>query len=141
MYINADNLYFRKVIKQLNTEDVVLPEINNTQKQDGASSERGPGNEVFLEQTYIMLILSIRFITYFFVSRMYWMISTRKIVQIGRTKSTAYRWLMCKKSMILEMMVMMMILGMFLIGTDSANVLRYEHGQPTFSNHSNTNIY
>jgi hypothetical protein len=50
---------------------------------------------------------------------MYWMISTRrKIVQIGRTKSTADRWLMWKKSMILEMVVMMMmILGMFLIGT------------------------
>ncbi|XP_066350955.1 transcription factor TFIIIB component B''-like isoform X2 [Miscanthus floridulus] len=43
---SGDNLYFKKVIKQLNIEDVVLPEINNTQKQDGASSERGPGNEV-----------------------------------------------------------------------------------------------
>jgi transcription factor TFIIIB component B'' len=51
-------LYFKKVIKQLNIEDVVLPEINNAQKQDGTSSERGPGNEVFLEHTYIMLSLS-----------------------------------------------------------------------------------
>lgn len=46
---SGDNLYFKKVIKQLNIEDVVLPEINNTQKQDGASSERGPGNENVLD--------------------------------------------------------------------------------------------
>jgi transcription factor TFIIIB component B'' len=48
----ADNLYFKKVIKQLNIEDVVLPDIKSTQKQDGASSERGPGNEVFLEDIH-----------------------------------------------------------------------------------------
>jgi hypothetical protein len=77
---------------------------------------------------------------------MYWMISTRrKIVQIGRTKSTARRRLMCKKSMIVEMMVVMIILGMFLIGTSmamagirtpgimimTANVLRYGLGLST----------
>jgi transcription factor TFIIIB component B'' len=44
----ADNLYFKKVIKNLNIEDVAQQEINNTHKQDGASSERGPGKEVFL---------------------------------------------------------------------------------------------
>lgn len=43
----ADNLYFKKVIKNLNIEDVVLPEVNNIDKQDGASSEQGPGKEVF----------------------------------------------------------------------------------------------
>lgn len=48
----ADSLYFKKVIKQLNIEDVVLPDIKSTQKQDGASSERGPGNEVFLEDIH-----------------------------------------------------------------------------------------
>jgi transcription factor TFIIIB component B'' len=42
----ADNLYFKKVIKNLNIEDVAQQEINNTHKQDGASSE--PGKEVFL---------------------------------------------------------------------------------------------
>ncbi|XP_021305379.1 uncharacterized protein LOC8069083 isoform X4 [Sorghum bicolor] len=46
---SGDNLYFKKVIKQLNIEDVVLPEINNAQKQDGTSSERGPGNENVLD--------------------------------------------------------------------------------------------
>ncbi|AQK73281.1 Homeodomain-like superfamily protein [Zea mays] len=46
---SGDNLYFKKVIKQLNIEDVVLPDIKSTQKQDGASSERGPGNENVLD--------------------------------------------------------------------------------------------
>ncbi|CAD6266428.1 unnamed protein product [Miscanthus lutarioriparius] len=46
---SGDNLYFKKVIKQLNIEDVLLPEINNTHKQDGASSEKGPGNENVLD--------------------------------------------------------------------------------------------
>ena len=44
----ADNLYFKKVIKNLNIEDVAQQEVNNTHKQDGASSERGPEKEVFL---------------------------------------------------------------------------------------------
>ncbi|WVZ95684.1 hypothetical protein U9M48_041418 [Paspalum notatum var. saurae] len=46
---SGDNQYFKKVIKQLNIEDAVLPEINNTNKQDGASSEGGPGNENVLD--------------------------------------------------------------------------------------------
>ncbi|WVZ66379.1 hypothetical protein U9M48_015609, partial [Paspalum notatum var. saurae] len=45
---SGDNQYFKKVIKQLNIEDV-LPEINNTNKQDGASSEGSPGNENVLD--------------------------------------------------------------------------------------------
>jgi hypothetical protein len=53
----ADNSYFKKVIKQLHIEDLVLPEIINTPKQDGTSSARGPGNEVFLEDIhYVSLI-------------------------------------------------------------------------------------
>uniref|UniRef100_K3YZ34 Uncharacterized protein n=1 Tax=Setaria italica TaxID=4555 RepID=K3YZ34_SETIT len=44
-----DNLYFKTVIKNLNIEDVAQQEINNTRKQDGASSERGPGKENVLD--------------------------------------------------------------------------------------------
>ena len=47
-FMCADNLYFKKVIKNLNIEDVAQQEVNNTHKQDGASSERGPEKEVFL---------------------------------------------------------------------------------------------
>jgi len=46
---SGDNLYFKKVIKNLNIEDVAQQEINNTHKQDGASSERGPGKEDVLD--------------------------------------------------------------------------------------------
>ncbi|PVH66175.1 hypothetical protein PAHAL_1G170700 [Panicum hallii] len=45
--LNSDNLYFKKVIKNLNIEDVAQQEINNTHKQDGASSE--PGKEDALD--------------------------------------------------------------------------------------------
>jgi len=45
----ADNLYFKKVIKNLNIEDVAQQEVNNTHKQDGASSERGPEKEDVLD--------------------------------------------------------------------------------------------
>ncbi|PVH37224.1 hypothetical protein PAHAL_6G274100 [Panicum hallii] len=44
---SGDNLYFKKVIKNLNIEDVAQQEINNTHKQDGASSE--PGKEDALD--------------------------------------------------------------------------------------------
>lgn len=44
----ADNLYFKKVIKQLNIEDMV-PDISSTHKQDGASNEGGAANEVYLK--------------------------------------------------------------------------------------------
>jgi len=46
---SGDNLYFKKVIKNLNIEDVAQQEINNTHKQDGALSERGPGKEDVLD--------------------------------------------------------------------------------------------
>ncbi|RCV06170.1 hypothetical protein SETIT_1G142100v2 [Setaria italica] len=46
---SGDNLYFKTVIKNLNIEDVAQQEINNTRKQDGASSERGPGKENVLD--------------------------------------------------------------------------------------------
>ncbi|KAK3152861.1 hypothetical protein QOZ80_2BG0164510 [Eleusine coracana subsp. coracana] len=39
---SGDNLYFKKVIKQLNIEE---PVISSTCKQDGASNESGPANE------------------------------------------------------------------------------------------------
>ncbi|CAN6245483.1 unnamed protein product [Urochloa humidicola] len=45
----GDNLYFKTVIKNLNIEDVAQQEINNTHKQDGASSERNPGKEDVLD--------------------------------------------------------------------------------------------
>ncbi|KAL6633923.1 hypothetical protein ACP70R_026594 [Stipagrostis hirtigluma subsp. patula] len=45
---SGDNLYFKKVIKQLNIEDVV-PESNSTHKKEDASNERGPGNEDAME--------------------------------------------------------------------------------------------
>ncbi|TVU10814.1 hypothetical protein EJB05_44366, partial [Eragrostis curvula] len=44
----GDNLYFKKVIKQLNIDDV-LPDISSTRKQDGASNEGGPSNENALD--------------------------------------------------------------------------------------------
>uniref|UniRef100_A0A0A9DBV7 Uncharacterized protein n=1 Tax=Arundo donax TaxID=35708 RepID=A0A0A9DBV7_ARUDO len=45
---SGDNVYFKKVIKQLNIEDE-LPEINNTHKQEIAANEGGPGNENALD--------------------------------------------------------------------------------------------
>ncbi|CAL5039920.1 unnamed protein product [Urochloa decumbens] len=45
---SVDNLYFKRVIKQLNIEDL-LPEINNTHKHEGASNEGRPGNEDALD--------------------------------------------------------------------------------------------
>ncbi|TVT96993.1 hypothetical protein EJB05_57777, partial [Eragrostis curvula] len=41
---SGDNLYFKKVIKQLKIDDVV-PDISSTRKQDNASNEGGPVNE------------------------------------------------------------------------------------------------
>ncbi|CAN6272490.1 unnamed protein product [Urochloa humidicola] len=46
---SGDNLYFKTVIKNLNIEDVAQQEINNTHKQDGASSERDTGKEDILD--------------------------------------------------------------------------------------------
>ncbi|CAL4888139.1 unnamed protein product [Urochloa decumbens] len=46
---SGDNLYFKTVIKNLNIDDVAQQEINNTHKQDGAPSERGPGKEDVLD--------------------------------------------------------------------------------------------
>ncbi|XP_062196159.1 uncharacterized protein LOC133899206 [Phragmites australis] len=45
---SGDNLFFKKVIKQLNIEDV-LPEINSTHKQEDVSNEGGRGNENALD--------------------------------------------------------------------------------------------
>ncbi|KAL5207384.1 hypothetical protein ABZP36_031819 [Zizania latifolia] len=44
MHRSRDNLYFKKVIKQLNIEDV-QPDNNNAHEQDGASNEGDPGNK------------------------------------------------------------------------------------------------
>nr|CAB3446514.1 unnamed protein product [Digitaria exilis] len=46
---SGDNLYFKKVIKQLNIEDVAVQEVNNTHKEDGTSSEQGPKKENALD--------------------------------------------------------------------------------------------
>jgi hypothetical protein len=51
----ADNLYFKKVIKQLSIEDV-LPDISSTRKQDVASNEGGPATEVYIEQLHICFL-------------------------------------------------------------------------------------
>ncbi|KAF0925941.1 hypothetical protein E2562_018742 [Oryza meyeriana var. granulata] len=44
MHRSRDNSYFKKVIKQLNIEDV-QPDISNTHEQEGASNEEDPGNK------------------------------------------------------------------------------------------------